>query len=200
MNEHDTTGTNAPDQDEGDDTRQNGSPADGAPSSAASDDIASAATTLEAELANAKAEIAALKDQLLRKAAEFENFRRRADERQNDLVRYGTEKLITELLPVIDDFHRSLKAGQAHSDFEPFYKGVELLSNKLMKLLEARGLQPIKAVGEPFNVDFHDALLQMPNADLPPGTILDEIETGYMLHDKVIRHSKVTVSAERPGE
>lgn len=164
------------------------------------DDQAAGGTSLELELASAKAEIIALKEQLLRKAAEFENFRRRTEERQNDLIRYGSEKLITELLPVVDDFIRSLKAGQDHNDFEPFYKGVELLYNKLLKLLELRGLKPIKAVGEPFDVDFHDALLQIPKADMTPGTIIDEVETGYMLHDKVIRHAKVTVATDPATE
>jgi molecular chaperone GrpE len=192
MNEQNTPGADAPDKD------TETQPAEERP--ATEEENFAGATTIEAELANAKTEIAALKDQLLRKAAEFENFRRRNEERQNDLIRYGTEKLITELLPVIDDFARSLKAGREHPDFEPFYTGVEMLSNKLMKILELRGLHPIKAVGEPFDVDFHDALLQIPSAEHPAGTIMDEVETGYMLHDKVIRHSKVTVSTEPPTE
>jgi molecular chaperone GrpE len=163
-----------------------------------SDILSSVDLTIAAQLSEARKEITTLKDQLLRKAAEFENFRRRNEERQADLVRYGNERLITELLPVIDDFQRSLKAGREHPDFEPFYTGVEMLSSKLLRVLEARGLKPIHAAGEPFNVDYHDAMLQIPVEGVPPGTIIDDIETGYMLHDKVIRHSKVTVATEKP--
>jgi molecular chaperone GrpE len=141
-------------------------------------------------------QINALKEQLLRKAAEFENFRRRTREEQSMLVKYGNEGLILELLPALDDLDRSLKSGREHTDFDAFYKGAELVRNKLVKILEARGLKTIACVGTPFDENLHDALLQVPRADMAPGTVIDEVETGYMLYDRVIRHAKVTVAAE----
>jgi len=145
-------------------------------------------------------EIATLKEQLLRKVAEFENFRRRTREEQSALIKYGNERLMSDLLPVIDDFERSIKAGKEHPDFESFYKGVEIVRNKLIRTLELRGLKPIEITGQLFDERFHDALLRIPMKDKAPGTIIDEVETGYMLDEKVIRHSKVTVAAEPTAE
>jgi molecular chaperone GrpE len=145
---------------------------------------------------NSAQQIEALKDQLLRKAAEFENFRRRTREEQSMLIKYGNEGLILELLPVLDDFARSLKAGREHPDFDVFFKGTELVRNKLVKVLESRGLKPIESAGQPFDEQLHDALLQIPREDVPAGTVIDEVETGYLLHERVIRHSKVTVAAD----
>ncbi|PLX23569.1 MAG: nucleotide exchange factor GrpE [Ignavibacteria bacterium] len=137
-----------------------------------------------------------LKDQLLRKIAEFENFKRRTRDEKDALMKYGAEPVLRDLLPVLDDFERSLASGKEHPDFDSFYKGVEIIYAKLLKTLEQRGLRPMDAVGKPFDVDYHDALLQIPNADVEPGTVLDQAEKGYLLHDKVIRHAKVTVSKE----
>ncbi|MFA6233091.1 MAG: nucleotide exchange factor GrpE [Bacteroidota bacterium] len=149
-----------------------------------------------AELVNARQEIAQLKDQLLRKAAEFENYKRRTREEKDMLMKYGAESVILGLLTVIDDFERSLESGKQHPDFDSMYAGVEIIYGKLMRTLENRGLRPIDAVGKPFDVDFHDALLQIPSAEVEPGTVLDVAEKGYMLYEKVIRHAKVTVSRE----
>lgn len=138
----------------------------------------------------------ALREQVLRKVAEFENFKRRTREEKDALLKYGAEGVISDLLPVIDDFERSLSAGKEHPDFESMYSGVEIIYGKLLRVLQNRGLTAIEAVGQPFDIDFHDALLQIPSADVDPGTVIDEAEKGYMLHDKVIRHAKVTVSRE----
>ena len=143
-------------------------------------------------------ETASLKEQLLRKAAEFENFKRRTRDEKDELMKYGAESLIRSLLSVLDDFERSLDAGTTHPDFESFYKGIEIIYSKLLRTLEQRGLTPMDAKGKPFDVDFHDALLQVPTSEAEPGIVLDVAEKGYMLHDKVIRHAKVTVSIEPP--
>ncbi len=149
-----------------------------------------------AERDAALAEIAQLKDQLLRRAAEFENFKRRTREEKDLLMKYGAEGVILDLLPVIDDFERSLASGKEHPDFDSMYKGVEIIYGKLLRVLENRGLRPMDALGKPFDVDFHDALLQIPSAEAEPGTVLDVAEKGYLLYEKVIRHAKVTVSRE----
>lgn len=143
-------------------------------------------------------EIAALTEQLRRRVAEFENFRRRTREEQADMARYAGERLLQEQLPVIDDLRRSLAAGREHPDFATFYAGIELVFTKWMKVLAARGLRPMESVGRPFDAELHDALLLRPDPAAVPGTVLDEIEPGYLLHDRVLRHAKVIVAAEAP--
>jgi len=138
------------------------------------------------------------KDQLLRKAAEFENYKKRAEADYAMMVKYAGETLITSLIPILDDFSRSLKSGREAKDLESFYKGVELIYNKFVKLLESHGLAPFDSVGQPFDVNYHDALLQAPHSDVPPHTVVEEIERGYKLFDKIVRHAKVIVSTERP--
>lgn len=150
----------------------------------------------ESPLETARKEAAQLKDQLLRKIAEFENFKRRTREEKDILMKYGAEGVLLDLLPVLDDFERSLAASREHADFDALSKGVDIIYAKLLRVLENRGLRPIDAAGKHFDVDFHHALMQIPSADVEPGTVLDVAEKGYMLHDKVIRHAKVTVSAD----
>jgi molecular chaperone GrpE len=136
------------------------------------------------------------KDQLLRKAAEFENFKKRTENDYLNLTKFANEYLISDLLPVIDDFERSLNSGKEKPDFDSFYKGIELIYSKFMKILEGRGLKVIEALDKPFDVNYHEAMLVMPKDDVPPSTVVHEIEKGYLLHDKVIRHTKVAVSGQ----
>ncbi|MGD1044205.1 MAG: nucleotide exchange factor GrpE [Bacteroidota bacterium] len=140
------------------------------------------------------------KDMLLRKAAEFDNFKRRIENETTNIVRFATESLIDDLLPVVDDFERSLKHGKEIKESDALVKGVELIYLKLVKVLEGRGVKTFETVGKEFSVDYHDALMQMPRNDLPPHTVIEEIEKGYMLNDKVIRHAKVIVSSIPAGE
>jgi molecular chaperone GrpE len=135
------------------------------------------------------------KDQLLRKAAEFENFKRRVDNDFTNLVKNANEGLIISLLPILNDFVRSLRHGKDLKDYDAFYKGIEMIYGKLTKALESQGLVPFESVGKPFDVDFHDALLQIPRDDVPPHTVIEEVERGYLLNDRVLRHAKVVVSA-----
>jgi molecular chaperone GrpE len=139
-----------------------------------------------------------LKDQVLRKAAEFDNYKKRIE---NDILattKFCNEELIESLLPVLDDFERYLEHSQDENANNAFYKGVGMIYNKLLKNLEQRGLKKLETVGQQFDVNLHDALLVMPNADpkTPPHTVLKEVEKGYSLHDKIIRHAKVIVSGE----
>ena len=157
------------------------------------------ATPAAAPAAAEGALVEQLRDQLQRKVAEFENYRRRTDEEKSALIRYGHEGLLVQLLPVLDDFDRSMKAGADFKDFDAFYAGIELLRSKFLKVLENKGLAAIRAKGEPFDVHLHEAVLQVPSADVEPGTVVDEVETGYTLYDRVIRHTKVIVSSEAPA-
>jgi molecular chaperone GrpE len=156
--------------------------------------------TPEDVLETARAEAAQLKDQFLRKIAEFENFKRRTREEKDLLMKYGAEGVLLDLLPVIDDFERSIAAAREHDDATSIAQGVEIIYGKFMRVLENRGLRPMDAKGKPFDVAFHDALLQVPSADVEPGMVLEVVEKGYLLHDKVIRHAKVTVSREADAE
>jgi molecular chaperone GrpE len=137
---------------------------------------------------------AQLKDQLLRKAAEFENYKRRTESETLNIIKYAGENTITQLLPVLDDLTRSLKVGEGNQTDDPFYNGVKMIHGKFLKQLEAQGLKVMETVGKEFNVEYHDALMLVPRSDVAPHTIVEEVEQGYLLHDKVIRHAKVIVS------
>ena len=140
------------------------------------------------------------KDQLLRKAAEFDNYKKRSEAEYLNMVKVANERLIGSLIPILDDFSRSLKSGREIKEHESFFKGVELIYNKFTKVLESHGLVPFESAGKPFDVEYHDALLQARRSDVPPHTVVEEVERGYKLFDKVIRHAKVIVSAEQPPE
>ncbi len=168
----------------------------------------------ELEIANEKiieleSVLAVNKDQLLRKAAEFENYKRRIEQNSINFAKYASENIILELLPIIDDLSRSLKSGKdlpaqrvesstsgqaGKSENDPFYKGVELIFSKFNKILELQGVKVMESIGKEFNVDFHDVMMQIPRTDVAPHIIVDEIEKGYFLNDKVIRHAKVIVA------
>ncbi len=140
------------------------------------------------------------KDQLLRKAAEFENFKKRTENDFYERVKYANEDLVFDLLPVLDDVERSLKAGKEKKDFDTLYRGIELISQKFFKILEANGVVPYDSVAKPFDPHLHDALMQVPGTDLPPHTVVEEVEKGYKMHGKVLRHAKVLVSSESTEE
>lgn len=143
-------------------------------------------------------EIARLKDTLLRKAAEFENYKRRTDTEISNYIKYASENLIKELLPVYDDLGRSMDSvnrGET-KDFETLKKGTALIYDKFKGVLEREGLTEINSVGNEFDVDLNSAMMQVPRDDVKPNTVLEVIEKGYKLKDKVIRHEKVLVSSE----
>src|SRR5512140_464728 len=154
------------------------------------------AAELQQKLEQAQATAEMCRDQLLRKAAEFENSKRRVEIDQINFVRTANERLIGLLLPVLDDLSRSLQIGEEQKDYDAFYKGVEMIHNKFLKVLESQGLSAFDSLGTPFDVDLHDALLQVPREDVPPNTVVEEVERGYKLYDRVLRHAKVVVSAE----
>ena len=112
-----------------------------------------------------------------------------------ELIKNGGEKTLTAILPVLDDFERALKNMEANEATQAMKEGVELIFNKFNKVLEQEGLQKIETEGKDFDVDFHEAiaLIPAPSEELK-GKILDCVQTGYMLNDKVIRHAKVAVA------
>src|SRR5579863_7101798 len=149
----------------------------------------------EKQLAAMQQDIALYKDQLLRKSADFENFRKRVERDKAQWVAYANEKLLLDLLPVVDDLERSLAAGKESHQNDSFYDGVQLIYQKFLKTLEAAGVQPMKTIGEELNVEFHEALMQTPREDVAPNTIVDEAQRGYLLNGKVLRHARVVVAS-----
>jgi len=160
----------------------------------------------EEALNNAKSKIEQLekealdyKDKLLRKAAEFENYKRRTENDQLNLIKYAAESFIVKLLPVVDDLERSLLHIDNAKDIDSLKQGIKLVYDKFAKVLTEQGVKTIDAVGKPFDVRFHDAMLQQKSKDVAPHTVINELEKGYLYKDKVIRHSKVIVS-DAPDE
>lgn len=146
------------------------------------------------KVAEAEQQVAQYKDLLLRKAAEFENYKKRVENESATIIKFANEDLITEILPVLHDLERSLKSSKEHKNADVHYRGIELIHQKLLRILEAQGLKTFETVGKEFDVHYHDALMQVRRDDVPPHTILEEVEKGYTLNDRVIRHAKVIVS------
>lgn len=143
-----------------------------------------------------KEENSKLKDEYLRKAAEFENYKRRTENDQVNLIKYAAEGFILNILPVFNDLERALAHANDEKTTESFQHGVKIVFDKFKKVLEDQGVQKMKSKGEPFDFNLHEALMQQPAKDVAPHTVLEEIEPGYLYKDKVIKHAKVIVSQE----
>lgn len=150
--------------------------------------------TVEEQLEAANAEIESLKDQLLRKIAEFDNYRKRTIKEKTDLILNGGEKTIVTILPVIDDMERALKNMKEADDVNAVLEGVELIYKKFMDILGRQGVSVIETKEADFDVDLHEAVAQLP-APTPElkGKVMDCTLTGYKLNEKVIRHAQVVV-------
>lgn len=148
------------------------------------------------KIASLEKQVNELKDSLLRRVAEFENYKRRSEIEQSNLLKYAAEPFVKNILSVFDDFERSMNHIDDEGNFESTKKGLQLLFEKFNKILEAQGVKKIEAKGRPFDVELHEALMQQPVEGVEPHTVLDVIEPGYLFKDKVIRHAKVIVSAE----
>ena len=139
-------------------------------------------------------EIAQLKDKYLRQVAEFDNYRKRTLKERAELILNGSEKAIKAVLPVVDDMERALKSGEKTDDPQVLREGMTLIYNKMMKTLAGLGVTKIETEGVDFDTDLHDAEALVPGmGDDMKGRIIDCLETGYKLNDKVIRHAKVAV-------
>jgi molecular chaperone GrpE len=154
----------------------------------------------EKKISELSEQVKELNDRLLRKAAEFENYKRRTENDQLNLLNYAAEGFIIKLLPVIDDFERSLSHIKDAEDISAIKNGIKLVYDKFIKILKEAGVQKMESVGKPFNVDQHDALMQQKDESVPPHTVLQQVENGYIYKDKVIRHAKVIVSEESSQE
>lgn len=143
-------------------------------------------------LEKAQAEVEELKKQLLYKSAEFENYRKRTLKEKAELILNGGEKTITAILPILDDFERAL--ADKSDDPQAIKEGVQMIFNKFYKALESLGVKKIETTGKDFDVDFHEAIAIVPGmGDEMKGKVIDCVQTGYTMNDKVIRHAKVAV-------
>ena len=156
------------------------------------------ATPDEAE--RLRAEVGQLQDQLLRQAAEYQNYRRRSEADRAEAVRRGRQDVLLPVLEVYDDLGRSLgaarqAAGEGAGAFDALVEGVELVHRKFQDVLGRVGVEPIEAVGRPFSEEEHEAVMQQPADDDVRGTVLAEVQPGYRLGDRVLRHARVVVAA-----
>ena len=152
---------------------------------------------LKQEVENAKQE----SDKILRFQADFENARKRLEKERLDFCRFANEGIIVDLLNVVDNLERTVQLAQdKHEDFPAFLKGVEMILAHLYELLKKQGLVPIEAKEKPFNPDYHEALLHTENDQVPENTIVEELQKGYLLNDRVIRTAKVKVSKKRDNK
>jgi molecular chaperone GrpE len=149
---------------------------------------------LNEKLAASLTEQEALRDQLLRKMAEFDNYKRRTEKEFIENIQSGSKELIEELLPVVDDLRRSINHAVSENVKSALLDGVQLVYKNLMKVLNKRGLTEIEAIGKEFNPDEHDALMQVDSDKYDSGIVVDEHQKGYKLNDKVLRHTQVLVS------
>ena len=135
-----------------------------------------------------------LNDSYLRLRAEFDNYRKRTLREKSDLIKSGGEGALIGLLPVIDDFERALDTMKKATDPKAVAEGVELIYSKFMDYLGRQGVKPIEAVGQPFGTEMFEAVAMIPAPDeAQKGRVIDCVQTGYVLNDKVIRHAKVVV-------
>jgi molecular chaperone GrpE len=145
-------------------------------------------------LEKAQAEIEELKDKYLRSVAEFDNYRKRTLKEKAELILNGGEKAVSAILPIIDDMERAIENGTKTDDPTVLREGMELIYNKMMKTLEGLGVKKIETDGADFNTDIHEAVAMVPGmGDDKKGKVIDCLQAGYQLNDKVIRHAKVAV-------
>jgi len=157
-------------------------------------DFTATGATPEAGASRTETELADLKDKYLRLAAEFENYKRRTAKERADLFKTANQELMVALLPVLDDFDRARQHTQGTQDPAALQNALDITYSKLNKTLEQKGLTPMNAKGGTFDAELHEAITQIPApSDELRGKIVDEIEKGYYLGDKVVRHAKVVL-------
>jgi len=150
--------------------------------------------TSEEKIAELDAQIADLRDQLLRKAADFENFRKRNNQDKQNAIEYANQSLLLDIIPVIDDLERAIQAGESSSDVKALLEGVKMIEKRLTSQLETKwGLKRFTSEGEPFDPNRHEALMVEKAPDIAEAVVKEDLSRGYMLKDRVIRTSKVKV-------
>lgn len=148
----------------------------------------------QSEVDTLKEQVQELKDKNLRLFAEFENYKKRTIKEKLELIKNASQDTLSSLLPVLDDFDRAKKVAEQDGSKESFPEGINLVYNKLYNILSGRGLKPMESTGEPFDPEYHEAFTEIPApSEEMKGKVIDTIEKGYFLNDKIIRHAKVVV-------
>jgi molecular chaperone GrpE len=165
------------------------------PEAEAAEETLTAEEALQKELDDTKAQLEKEKKEYLFLMAEFDNFRKRTLKEKSELIKNGGEKALAGLLPIVDDFERSLDAIKTSEEAASIREGVELIYNKFIKYLEQNGVKAIdSAAGTPFDTELHEAVTMFPApAEELKGKVIDTVQKGYMLNEKVLRHAKVVV-------
>jgi molecular chaperone GrpE len=149
----------------------------------------------QAELARLKTEAEENQQRFVRAQADFDNFRRRTQKEKEELAKYASMKLVTELVPVLDNFERAMATVPEGTETESFAKGIQMILRQLETVLTNEGLTAMEAVGQPFNPEFHQAIMQVESEEHEEGIVVEEVQKGYMLKDKVLRPAMVKVSS-----
>lgn len=151
--------------------------------------------TLENQLASLQSEVENQKKEYLFLAAEFDNYRKRTLKEKAEIIKNGGENVLKGLLPILDDFERGIKAADADANAQSMLEGMKLIYNKLVKYMESMGVKEMNSTGEPFDADLHEAIAQVPApSEEMKGKVLDTVQKGYKINDKVLRHAKVAVA------
>lgn len=140
------------------------------------------------------AELKDVKEKYLRIAAEFENYKKRRGKEISDIIERANEQFCVEILPVIDDFERSLNSETKRKSYKSLKQGIELIYQKLISVLKKQGVVPIESIGQAFNPELHEAIMQMEDEEKPSNVVINEALKGYRLKDKVLRFSQVVVN------
>jgi molecular chaperone GrpE len=154
----------------------------------------------EDRVAGLEAQIAEAKDQFLRKAAEFENFRKRLNREKQDAIDFANQSLLLDLIPILDDFDRALQSAESSRDFNALYEGVGMIAKRLSSTLDGKwGLKSYSSAGMAFDPNFHEALMMEKSSAVPEQTVQMDLLRGYTLKDRVIRSAKVKVLVPDPS-
>ncbi len=151
------------------------------------------------KLVEARKEFDELKDQYLRKQADFENFRKRMLREKEDSIKFANTTLLNDIIAVIDDFERALQSSEESKDFDALHSGIELIEKQMISMLETNwGLKRFDSAGQPFDPEKHEALMMEESSEYDTQTVVEDFMKGYLLHDRVIRHAKVKVANPAP--
>ena len=149
---------------------------------------------MKEELDRVKAESEERSDRMLRTIADYENSKKRAEREKAEFFKYAVEGVIKDIIPVVDNIERGIESAKASKDFDSLNEGIQLIHKQLDELLKKRGVTVIQAQGEPFDPNLHEAVMHIESDDVPENAVIEEFQRGYLLHDRVIRPSMVSVS------
>jgi len=149
---------------------------------------------MQKELNEAEVQTQVAIDKMMRLAAEFDNYKKRNAKEYENIRKYAAENIIKELIPIVDNFERAIESATESRDFNSFIEGVKLILNQMLNLLDKEGVTRIKAVGEVFDPNIHEAVMHIASDEYPENVIIQELQKGYILRDRVIRPAMVSVS------